>query len=52
MKKGADLEIKAFDLNSKMKSMLGKYKSKGLNDRDVYLSNITDQFGGGDLEKV
>lgn len=47
MKKGADLEIKAFDLNSKMKSMLGKYKSKGLNDRDAYLSNIVDQFGVG-----
>ncbi len=46
MKKGADLEIKAFDLNSKMKSMLVKYKSKGLNDRDAYLSNIVDQFGG------
>lgn len=47
MKKGADLEIKAFDLNSKMKSMLGKYKSKGLNDRDAYLSNIVDQFRVG-----
>lgn len=53
MKKDADLEIKAFDLNSRMKSMLGKYKSKGLNDQDAYLSNIVDQFGGeGDLEKV
>ncbi|KLT22233.1 GDSL family lipase [Wolbachia endosymbiont of Armadillidium vulgare str. wVulC] len=39
--KKSTCEIKTFDLNSKMKSMLGKYKSKGLNDQDACISNLT-----------
>ncbi|MFP3035842.1 MAG: SGNH/GDSL hydrolase family protein [Wolbachia sp.] len=31
VKKRIDLEVKIFDLNSKMKNMLGEYKNKGLN---------------------
>ncbi|WP_250294914.1 SGNH/GDSL hydrolase family protein [Wolbachia endosymbiont of Oedothorax gibbosus] len=45
MKKSTNLEIKAFDLNSKMKSMLSEYKSKGLNCQDACTSNISDQIG-------
>ncbi len=45
MKKSTNLEIKAFDLNSKMKSMLSEYKSKGLNCQDTCTSNIADQIG-------
>jgi|GEM_PF-2395618 len=46
MKKSTDLEIKTFDLNSKMKNMLGEYKSKGLNYQYACISDVADQLGG------
>ncbi|WCR57958.1 SGNH/GDSL hydrolase family protein [Wolbachia endosymbiont of Ctenocephalides felis wCfeJ] len=44
-KKSTDLEIKIFDLNSKMKTMLSEYKNKGLNYQNACISDVADQLG-------
>lgn len=46
IEKSTDLEVKTFDLNSKMKNMLSEYKSKGLNYQDACISDVSDRLGG------
>ncbi|APR98308.1 SGNH/GDSL hydrolase family protein [Wolbachia endosymbiont of Folsomia candida] len=45
-KKCTNLDIKKFDLDSKMKDMIDEYKGKGLNYEDACISDIADEIGG------